>query len=186
MSSLPQELLIISWPTMNRAEKVLAELDKLNSEHVVHLKYAVILVKDTHGKISEHVKNAPVTPGVGTAAGAIAGGLLGLLVQHLTPDAQKGHGMLSVNDAPTIGAAIGAGAGMLGVNTFEQIVPKDVVKAVEQEMAVKSSALVAVVHIDHLPQVLETLKAFPDGTIIRTTLEKGVVDQLAAAEKRGK
>ena len=184
MSSLPQELLIISWNTMNRAQKVLEELQQLNTTHMVHLKYAEVVVKDTQGHVNTEVKTAPVTKGEGAIAGAVAGGLLGLLVQHFIQHGQKSKGLLdAANDVTTtIGVGLGAGAGALAVGTFEQIVPHDVVQSVEQQLVNKSSALIAVIHIDDLPHVLTALKAYPDGTIIQTTLAKDVVTQLAAAE----
>jgi uncharacterized membrane protein len=183
MPSLPQELVIITWPVMNRAEKVLAELQQLQAAHAVHLKYAEILVRDTQGKLTTSVKVAPVTKGEGAIAGAVAGGVLGMLVQHFL-HRDKGKGMLQVADdlTTTVGAALGAGAGMAAVGAFEQIVPADVVRSVEHQLSGKGSALIVVVHIDHLPQVLDALKSYPDGTILQSTLDKTVVEQLSAAE----
>ena len=184
MSSLPQELVIITWPVMNRAEKVLAELQQLQAAHAVHLKYAEILVRDTQGQLTTSVKVAPVTKGEGAVAGAVAGGVLGMLMQHFLHRDQKGKGILQVADdlTTTVGAALGAGAGMVAVGAFEQIVPADVVRSVEHQLNSKGSALIAVVHIDHLPQVLDALKAYPDGTILQSTLDKSVVEQLSASE----
>lgn len=186
MSTLPQELVIISWKTMNRAEKVLQELQQLNATHMVHLKYAEVITKDTQGRVTAQVKAAPVTKSEGAIAGAVAGGLLGMLVQHFTQHGQKNKGILQTADdvTTTIGVALGAGAGIAAVGAFEHIVPQDVVKAVEQQLVNKSSALIAVVHIDDLPHVLAALKAYSDGTIIQTTLAKEVVQQLATLEER--
>jgi uncharacterized membrane protein len=185
MASVPQELLIITWPVMNRAEKVLAELQQLQAAHAVHLKYAEVLTRDTQGRLTEAVKVAPVTKGEGAIAGAVAGGVLGLLVQHFLHRDQKGKGIVeeATDLTTTVGAAVGAGAGMLAVGAFEQIVPANIVQSVEHQLTDKSSALIAVVHIDHLPQVLDALKAYPDGTILQSTLDKAVVEQLAASEK---
>jgi uncharacterized membrane protein len=187
MSSLPQELLIITWNTENRAAKVLDELQSLNVNHAIHLKYGQIIVKNTHGQVTAQTKVAPVTQGEGTIAGAITGGVVSLLIQHFMHQGHKDPGILhDVEDlGTTIGAAAGAGAGLAAVSTFANIVPKDVVQSVEKNLTSRSSALIAVIHIDDVAKVVDMLKDYPDGTIVQTSLPDNIVTQLASVEHQG-
>ncbi len=183
-SSLPQELVIITWHTQNRAAKVLQALQTLDATHAVDLKYAQTIVKDTHGNVVAQTPVAPVTPGEGAIAGAITGGLISLVIQHFTHQGKNDAGLLhDANDiATTVGVAAGSGAGLAAVSAFGQVVPKSIVQEVERNLIPKSSALVAVIHIDDIARVLETLQAFPDGTIVQTTLPKDLVARLAKVE----
>src|SRR5262245_17165809 len=89
------DLVVIVYPSEEKAEEVRKLLFELQKEYLIKLGDAVIATKSTDGQIKLHqVVNT-------TAAGALSGSFWGLLI-----------GMLFLN--PILGAALGAAGGALG------------------------------------------------------------------------
>jgi uncharacterized membrane protein len=94
------DLVVIVYPTQEKAEEVRKRLFQLQKEYLIKLADAVIATKSTDGQIQLHqVVNI-------TAASAVSGSFWGALV-----------GLLFLN--PILGAALGAAGGALtdfGIN----------------------------------------------------------------------
>ncbi len=86
------DLVVIVYPSQEKAEEVRKLLFKLQKEYIIKLADAVIATKSTDGQIQLHqVVNT-------TASGAVSGSFWGLLI-----------GLLFLN--PLLGAALGAAGG---------------------------------------------------------------------------
>jgi uncharacterized membrane protein len=89
------DLVVIVYPTLEKAEEVRTRLFELQREYIIKLADAVIATKSVNGQVQLHqVVNT-------TASGAVRGTFWGLLI-----------GVLFLN--PLLGAAMGAAGGALG------------------------------------------------------------------------
>lgn len=158
----PQELLVVAFEGEKKAEEVLGELQKLNHEHLVHLRNAAIITRGHHGKVEIH-ETHDFDAKQGAVAGALAGGLLGMLRGNLVE-----------------GAAIGVAGGLIASKVVDLGFKDDYLQALGQNLTPNSSALVAVVHFDHADEAMKELD-LRGGKIIRQTLPDDVTQRLAAA-----
>jgi uncharacterized membrane protein len=86
------DLIAVAYDDRATAEKVRNELAQLTREHVIEIEDAVVVTRESDGKVKLHQTVNPA--GAGAAGGALWGGLIGLIFL-----------------APLLGAAIGAAAG---------------------------------------------------------------------------
>jgi uncharacterized membrane protein len=166
----PNELLVIAFPGENRAGDVLKSLQQLNHEHLIHLKNAAVVVRDDKGKI-EIKETREFDPKQGALVGALAGGLLGELTSRNL----------------LLGGALGAAGGYVATRIVDsgKIIDlgfkDDYLRAIADTLTPGSSAIVAIVHFDHVDQAMATLKQFSDGRILRQTLPPDVAQQVGTA-----
>lgn len=159
----PNELLVVAFPGETRAAEVLQALQQLNHEHAVALHNAAIIVRHANGKSSFH-ETRDFDAKQGAVAGALAGGLLGLLKGNLVE-----------------GAALGAGAGFVASKVVDLGFKDDYLQELAAQLTPGTSAVVAVVGIEHADAAIQTLHHFQGGRILRTTLAPDVAQQIAAA-----
>lgn len=159
----PNELLVVAYPGENRASEVLQALQQLNHEHAVALHNAAVIVRHANGKSSIH-ETRDFDTKQGAVTGALAGGLLGLLKGDLVE-----------------GAVLGAGAGFVASKVLDLGFKDDYLQELATQLTPGSSAVVAIVEIEHADAAMQTLHQFQGGRILRTTLSPDVAQQVASA-----
>jgi len=98
-------------------------------------------------------------------AGAVAGGLLGMLT---------GKGLMG-------GAMLGAGGGALASKGLDLGFDDDYLEEVGANLGPLSSAIVATVAFANVDAVMKALDRFEGGTILKTTLQPEITAQLSDA-----
>jgi uncharacterized membrane protein len=155
------DLVVIVYPTQEKAEEVRKRLFELQKEYIIKLGDAVIATKSTDGQIQLHqVVNT-------TASGAVSGSFWGLLI-----------GVLFLN--PILGAALGAAGGALtdfGIND-------EFMKQLAESIHPGDAALFVLIREMTVDKVLEQIKDY-GGVVLKTSLtdarEQALRDALAGA-----
>jgi uncharacterized membrane protein len=160
----PTEMFVVSFPTVSKADEVLAELGRLNDERLLALGDAAVIRRLTDGGV-EIEETADFDTREGAIAGAAAGGLLGLL---------SGRGLIGA-------ALLGAGGGALAANGIDLGIDDDLLNEIGAGLEPDSSAIVATVEFSDVAASMEALDEFDGGTILHTTLSPEVVEMLSAA-----
>jgi uncharacterized membrane protein len=158
------DLVVVAFPTEEKAEEVRQKLLAMQQEYLIELGDAVIAVKQPNG----HVKlNQLFHP---TAAGAAGGALWGTLI-----------GMLFL--MPLAGTALGAAAGALGGALTDVGIEDRFMKAAAQSLQSGSAALFLLIRKMTTDKVLAALQGV-GGTVLRTsfdhTKEEALREALAA------
>ncbi len=179
MSSDPNEVLVIAFDDVNKAESVLQELQQLNKEHTLQLGNAAVIINDAQGKLTIK-QTTPVSPKQGAVVGALAGGLLGLASTHIQPIENAAGGHLNSVEAGTLGALIGTAGGLIVSKAIDPGFKEDYLKEIAANLQPGSSAIVAIVHDIHVDQAIAELQVH-GGKILRHTLPDDVTARLAAA-----
>ncbi len=154
-------LLVIAFPSEEKAEEVRHKLFELQKEYLIELGDAVIAVKHEDGKIK---LNQMINT---TAAGAVSGTFWGLLVGTLFA-------------LPLVGAAIGAASGALGGALADFGINDDFMKQVAQAVPPGGAALFLLVKKITTDKVLADLQGV-GGTVLRTSFDKTQEDAIKAA-----
>ena len=158
------DLVVIAFPTEEKAEEVRRKLLDMQQSYLIELSDAVIAVKHESG----HVKlNQLFHP---TAAGAVSGSFWGLLI-----------GVLFA--MPIVGVALGAGAGALGGALTDVGINDKFMKDLAQALQPGSAALFLLIRKMTTDKVLQDLQGV-GGTVLKTsfdhTQEQALRDALAA------
>jgi uncharacterized membrane protein len=159
------DLVVIVYPSEEKAEEVRTHLLKLQKEYLITLADAVIAVKTEAG----HIKlNQMVNT---TATGAISGGFWGLLI-----------GTLFL--MPVVGAAIGAASGALGGALADFGIDDKFIKDLAGSIQPGNAALFVLIKEMTADKVLEEIKG-SGGVVLKTSLdhtkEQALRDALAAS-----
>src|SRR6478752_161642 len=154
-------LVVIGYDNVFAAEEVRLKLRKLQSEYLIDLEDAVVVVKDAEGKVKLHQAINL------TAAGAVSGGFWGSLI-----------GLIFLN--PLIGMAVGAAAGAASGALTDVGVNDNFMKELAATMTPGSSTLFVLVRKATPDKVLEELKG-TGGKILKTSLSHEDEAKLQAA-----
>ncbi|MCP9454770.1 MAG: DUF1269 domain-containing protein [Nitrospira sp.] len=171
------QLVCIAFKDSSTADQVLNELRAMESQYVLDLEDAVIVVRDKDGKV--HLKQCvDVFGGAtahGVALGILWGGLMGLL--FMNPLA----GLLG-----SIAGGAGAGALTKAAEEFGILsdygIPDTFIKALGSTIAPGTSAIFLLIHFDE-DQLLSKISKY-EGTILKTSLSKEQEERLRAALAR--
>src|SRR5215468_9111715 len=145
------DLLVIAFPSEDRAEELRKKLLEMQKEYLIELADAVIAVKQPNG----HVKlNQLFHP---TAAGAAGGALWGTLI-----------GMLFL--MPLAGTALGAAAGALGGALTDAGINDRFMKDAAQTLQSGNAALFLLIRKMTTDKVLAELQGV-GGTVLRTSFD---------------
>lgn len=146
------DLVVIVYPSEQKAEEVRSLLFGLQKEYLIKLGDAVIATKSADGQIKLHqVINT-------TAAGAISGSFWGLLV-----------GVLFLN--PLLGAAIGAASGALGGALTDVGINDAFMKQLSESIKPGDAALFALIESMTADKVLDAIKPY-GGVVLKTSLDE--------------
>ncbi|BAF86965.1 MULTISPECIES: DUF1269 domain-containing protein [Azorhizobium] len=145
------DLVVIVYPSEQKAEEVRQHLIALQKEYVIALEDAVIAVKseDGHIKLNQLVNT--------TAAGALGGSFWGLLVG-------------TIFLMPVVGAAIGAASGALAGALSDFGVNDAFMKDLAGSIAPGNAALFVLIKSMTADKVLEDIKGF-GGVVLKTSLD---------------
>jgi uncharacterized membrane protein len=164
-------LIAVTYPSEQRAQEVLAELRKLESEYLIDLEDAVYVTKDNNGNLKLH-QSVDLTV-AGAVNGAFWGLLIGLLITlpfpFMAPLAWMGIA------AATAGA--GAAAGALFGHASDLGIDDEFMKKLAANMNPSTSTLFILARSATLDKVEPDLARF-GGTILYSNLNKDAEDQL--------
>jgi uncharacterized membrane protein len=154
-------LLVIAFPSEQKAEEVRQKLFELQKEYLIELGDAVIAVKHEDGKIK---LNQMINT---TAAGAVSGTFWGLLIGTLFA-------------LPLVGAALGAASGALGGSLADFGINDGFIREVAEAVPPGGAALFLLVKKITTDKVLADLQGV-GGTVLRTSFDKTQEDAIKAA-----
>ncbi len=159
------DLIVIVYPTEDKAEAIRQKLVNLQKEYLIELSDAVIAVKQDNGRVKLiQLMNT-------TAVGAISGGFWGLLIG-------------SIFLMPLLGASIGAASGALGGALTDYGINDGFMRELATNLKPENAALFLLIRKMTGDKVLDELKG-TGGTVLRTSLdhtkEQALRDALAAS-----
>ncbi len=155
------DLLVIAFPSEQRAEEVRSKLLSMQKDYVIELGDAVVAVKHEDGSVK--LNQLFNTTAVGAASGAFWGTLIGLLFMM-----------------PVVGAAVGAASGALGGTLSDFGIDDAFMKEVTEVIAPGSAALFLLVKKMTTDKVLADLQGV-GGTVLRTSFDKTQEQAIRAA-----
>ncbi|ACB97171.1 DUF1269 domain-containing protein [Beijerinckia indica] len=159
------DLVVIVYPTEEKAEEVRKRLFALQQEYLIKLGDAVIATKSPEGEVKLHQTVNT------TAAGAVSGSLWGLLI-----------GVLFLN--PLLGAALGAAGGAVGGALTDIGINDEFMKKLAESIQPGSAALFVLIEEMTTDKVLAQIKDY-GGTVLQTsfdeTKEQALRNALASA-----
>lgn len=161
-------LVVVSYPSLYKAEEVRLQLLKMQKEYLIELEDAAIAVKEDSGKVKLHqLVNL-------TAAGAAGGSFWGLLI-----------GLLFMS--PFLGAVVGAGAGAVSGALADVGVNDKFMKELGEQLQPGNSMLFILFRDITLDKALEELRG-TGGTVLKTSLSHEDEERLrnALADVSGK
>ena len=155
------DLVVIEFPTEEKAEEVRQKLIDLQKDYLIELGDACIAVKQPNG----HVKLNQFlhTVAVGTASGALWGTLIGFLFLM-----------------PLAGAAIGAATGAIGGKLTDVGIDDNFMKDVAKTLHTGNAALFLLIRKMTADKVLADLRGV-GGTVLRTSFDHEKDEELRAA-----
>ena len=153
-------LIVIGFNNEADAFAMRAALAKMQANYLIEMEDAVVVTRDSKGKVQLHqAMNL-------TAAGAVSGAFWGTLI-----------GMLFLN--PLLGAAVGAGSGALSGKLADMGISDQFMKDLGATLTPGSSALFVLVRKSTPDKVLEGLKPFVGkGRLLQTSLTKDKEEEL--------
>ena len=158
------DLIVIVYPTAERAEEVRRRLVDLQKEYLITLDDAVIATKAEDGRIKlDQIINT-------TATGAISGSFWGLLV-----------GVLFLN--PLVGAAMGAASGALAGALTDVGIGDAFMTKLAASLEPGNAALFLLVKVMTADKILKEIQAY-GGVVLKTSLDETKEQLLRDALKR--
>jgi uncharacterized membrane protein len=145
------DLVVIAFPTEEKAEAVRTRVLGLQKTYLIELEDAVVAVKHPDGKVK---LNQMVST---TAAGAASGSFWGLLI-----------GVLFM--VPIVGVALGAASGALAGALTDVGINDNFMKDLSQALQPGDAALFLLIRRMTTDKVLEDLQGV-GGTVLRTSLD---------------
>jgi uncharacterized membrane protein len=155
------DLLVIAFPSEEKAEEVRQKLFTMQKEYLIELGDAVVAVKNADGAIK--LNQLFSTTALGGVSGAFWGALIGLIFMM-----------------PLAGAAIGAGAGAVSGALTDFGIDDKFMKDVAAAVPPGGAALFLLVRKMTTDKVLEGLKGV-GGVVLRTSFDKSKDDAIRAA-----
>jgi len=163
------DLIVLGFKDQFQADKVLAEINELEHEHLVDLEDAAVVIRGKNGKVK--IRQTHDITGASTATGFWWGGLIGLLA-----------GWIVLN--PLLGWVAGAGVGSLfgwiEGKTIDLGINDDFMKQLGETLTPESSAIFVLVRSATVDRVLEDLRKY-GGKLLHTSLSKEDEDKLREA-----
>jgi uncharacterized membrane protein len=160
------DLVVIVYPSEEKAEEVRKKLFELQKEYLIQLGDAVIATKSADGQVKLHQTFNT------TAAGAVSGSFWGLLI-----------GVLFLN--PILGVAAGAAGGALGGALTDVGINDPFMKQLAESIKPGDAALFVLIKEMTADKVVAQIKGF-GGTVLQTSLdetkEQALRNALASAQ----
>jgi uncharacterized membrane protein len=160
------QLVVVGYPDLTQAQRVLMELGRMEKEHLIDLEDAAIVTKTQKGKVRLHQTQDL------TAAGIARGSLVGLLI-----------GLLFLN--PLLGVVMGTASGALAGAMSDIGISDDFMRGLGEQLQPGSSALFILVRRATADRVVEGLAPY-GGTLLRTSLSREDEAELRALIERAR
>jgi len=153
-------LVVVTFDDESTAFEMRAELNKMQREYLIEMEDAVVVTKNSEGKIQLHqAVNL-------TAAGAVGGSFWGMLI-----------GFIFMN--PLVGMAAGAAGGAISGAMSDIGIDDRTMKEMAESFKPGCSALFVLVRKSSPDKVLERLAAFAGrGKVLQTSLTRDREDAL--------
>ncbi len=165
---MSSELVAVVFDDETTAFEVRSALAKMQKEYLIEMEDAVVVTKDTDGKVQLHQAINL------TAVGAVGGGFWGTLI-----------GLIFLN--PLLGAAAGAGVGAISGALSDIGIDNNMMKELGESFTPGSSALFVLLRKVTGDKVLERLAPYAGkGKVLKTSLSKDREDTLRQALERVK
>lgn len=158
-----KEMIVVSFPDIERADAVLATLQEMEQSQAIDLGKAAVIRCDSEGQITVR-ETADVDAKEAAIVGGLAGSLLGML---------GGKGLL--------GGMAGAGGSAAASQKVDLGLDDNYLAEVGGQLSPNSSAVVATLELTNTDAAMATLDQFDGGTIMHTTLPADAAAQLSAA-----
>ncbi|MBM3564464.1 MAG: DUF1269 domain-containing protein [Alphaproteobacteria bacterium] len=155
------DLVVIAFPSEEKAEEVRQKLFTMQKEYLIELGDAVVAVKNPDGAVK--LNQLFNTTALGGVSGAFWGALIGLIFMM-----------------PLAGAAIGAGAGAVSGALTDFGIDDKFMKDVAAAIPPGGAALFLLVRKMTTDKVLDGLKGV-GGVVLRTSFDKSKEDAIRAA-----
>ena len=155
------DLVVVAFDNETDAEKLQAEMKRLQKEHLVTLEDAAILVRKPDGKVK--VKQSTSLVGAGALGGAFWGLLIGLVFR-----------------AMWWGLAIGVVLGALRGKFKDIGIDDKFIKEVGETIQPGNSAIFLLIRESTPDKLIDELKGYK-GTVLKTSLSKDDEAKLRAA-----
>ena len=155
------DLLVIEFPSEEKAEGVREMLLAMQKEYLIELGDAVIAVKEENGRVKLNQLFQPV------ARGAVSGALWGSLISLLFM-------------MPLAGAALGAASGALGGKLADLGINDDFMKQAARTLQSGNAALFLLIRKMTTEKVLAALRG-AGGTVLRSSFDETKEEALQAA-----
>ncbi len=143
-------LLVVLYDDQFRAREVMNELRTLKENKQLEIDDAAYVTKDNDGRFKVHQEHSL------TKSGAVAGGLGGLVA-----------GLLFT--VPVAGLAVGAAAGAIAAKKSDIGIDDKVIKAINDDMRLNTSAVFLLVHDVNRDAVLPIFTKY-GGKVVQTTV----------------
>ncbi len=160
------QLIVVAFDDEFRAEEVRLTLQRMQREYLVDLEDAVVVVKNSEGKLQ--LKQTYNLVGAGAASGSFWGLLIGLLLFN-----------------PLIGVAAGAAVGAISGSLADIGIDDNFIRELGNTIEPGTSALFILVRKVTPDKVLQELQPL-EGRILRTSLSKEDEDELKAALEKSR
>ena len=155
------DLLVIEFPSEEKAEGVREMLLAMQQEYLVELGDAVVAVKEANGRIKLNQLFQPVAQGA--LSGALWGSLIGLLFMM-----------------PLAGAALGAASGALGGKLADLGINDEFMRQAARTLQSGNAALFLLIRKMTTDKVLAALRG-TGGTVMRSSFDETKEGALQAA-----
>ncbi len=156
-------ILAITFEDENQGMAVLQSLKHLQTQEVLKLDDAAVIVKDAEGKVQ--VKNLTES---NVKGGAALGGFIGLLIGGLL--------------FPVAGIALGLAGGALIGKSLGNGVDKKFVKDVQESLNPGNSAILFIVSQEHVGVLINALEPY-NGKIFQSSFDSEVEDEIRKSLK---
>ncbi len=167
------DLLVMGFDDKFKADKVLAEVQELEKEHLVDLADAAVVVRDDKGKVK--IKQTRDLTAVTASGGFWWGGLFGLLMGWVILNPLLGW---------AAGAGIGTAIGWLQGRSIDLGINDQFMKELGETLKPGNSAIFVLIRRATVDRVIDELKPY-GGTILHTSLSKVDEEKLREALEAG-
>lgn len=161
-------LVVVAYPEEGKAKEVLKQLKALQSQGLISIVNAAVMVKNEKGKVS-----ISETGDTDAKGGAIIGGIAAGLIALFNP-----IGALGVI-AMTAG---GAGVGALITHFMDLGFPQEDLKDLSESLTPGSSAIIALVEHTWVDALADALEQYA-GKLYKRSIKANIADQLTEQAK---
>ncbi len=161
-------LVVVAYPEQEKAKAVLKQLKALQSQGIISIVNAAVMVKNEKGKVS-----ISETGDTDAKGGAIIGGITAGLIALFNPIGALGVMALTAG---------GAGVGALITHFMDLGFPQEDLKELSESLTPGSSALIALVEHTWVDQLTEALEQYA-GRLYKRSIKADIASQLETTAK---